>query len=192
MQRRTILGAVSTGVTVGLAGCSSGSNDTDSAPSDNDSSSDVSNKTFEELFLRKPDLPKEGWNDPSIQISEESNQATWMIQRGDQDRFDQVDQTIFKEENISDAESKFDETTLESFSQIEKDESQSLDIGDESQWQAGTGDTPNFNGSLATDLIKMRNENIVTVLSWATSPPESHDIEMSDIEMVARTVQNKF
>lgn len=195
MQRRTILGAVSVGLTAGLAGCSSGSSDQNTAdgdPSGTETSSAGSDKPFQELFLRKSDIPKEGWNDPSFQISDESTKATWQIQRRVEGGFEQVNQYIFKQENTAEAKSKFDEITLVGIGGVETNESQPLDLGDESQWQAGTGDSPNVSGRLTAELIKIRNKNIIIVVSWATTPPERHDIEVSDLEKVARTVQNKL
>jgi len=216
MNRREMLGIVATTGVITITGCSGtedtdnsdetgspdtdNSNETEQTASENDSTtseSELINAPPEEVILLPEDLPGEGWEE-SMSNAESSGESTSLLknyQREDEEGNREIISTqVTRSESVSGAEEKFGEIGYVRAVGTEPEESQELEIGDQSSWSAGTlpGDGEDIKPA-SIDVIRVRDINVAAYVGWSVEGTEDIDaVELDEIRSLVDTMVAKW
>lgn len=211
-----MLGIVATTGAITIAGCSSGedintanetdtpetnsSNETEQTDSESDSTpseTELIEASPEDVILLPEDLPGEGWEE-SMSDTESSDESTSLLknyQREDEEGHKEIISTqVTRSESVSGAEAEFDEIGYVQVVGEEPDESQELEIVDESSWSVGTqsgdgGDIEPF----SADVIRVREMNVAAYVGWIVEGTEDNDaVGLDEIRSLTDTMVEKW
>ena len=176
------------------------SNETEQTASEDDSTtseSELIDISPEEGILLPEDLPGEGWEESrsDTESSEESTSLVKNYQRENEEgNRERISTRVTHSESISGAEAEFDEIGYVQVVGMEPEQSQELEIGDESLWAAGTqsgdgGDIEPF----SADVIRVRDTNVAAYVGWVVEGTEDIDaVELDEIRSLAETMVTKW
>lgn len=176
------------------------SNETEQTASENDSTAseaELIDISPEEVILLPENLPGEGWEESwsNTESSDESTSFLKNYQRENEEgNKERITTQVTRAESVSGAEAKFGEIGYVQVVGMEPEQSQELEIGDESLWGAGSqsgdgGDIEPF----SADVIRVRDTNIAASVGWAVEGTEDIDaVELDEIRSLAETMVTKW